>query len=28
VRTQCEQEANAAFADVGTSLETLRGNKQ
>jgi uncharacterized lipoprotein len=28
VRTQCEQEANAAFADVEASLEPLRGNQQ
>jgi hypothetical protein len=26
VRTQCEQEANAAFADVEKNLENLRGN--
>jgi hypothetical protein len=26
VRTQCEQEANAAFADVETNLENLRGD--
>lgn len=28
VRTQCEQEANAAFADVQKSLEPLRGNQE
>jgi len=28
VRTQCEQEANAAFAEAESSLETLRGNQQ
>ncbi len=28
VRTQCEQEANAAFADVETGLEPLRGNQE
>jgi len=28
VRTQCEQEANAAFADVEKSLEPLRGNQE
>ncbi len=28
VRTQCEQEANAAFAEVETGLEPLRGNQQ
>jgi hypothetical protein len=28
VRTQCEQAANAAFAEVQTSLEPLRGNQQ
>jgi hypothetical protein len=28
VRTQCEQEANAAFADARTNLETLRGNQE
>mgnify|MGYP001199980489 CR=1 FL=1 len=28
VRTQCEQEANAAFAEVETSLEPLRGNQE
>ena len=28
VRTQCEQEANAAFAEVQTSLEPLRGNQE
>jgi uncharacterized lipoprotein len=28
VRTQCEQEANAAFAETETSLDPLRGNKQ
>lgn len=27
VRTQCEQEANVAFADVQASLEPLRGNQ-
>jgi len=27
VRTQCEQEANAAFAEVQSSLEPLRGNQ-
>jgi hypothetical protein len=27
VRTQCEQEANASFADVRSSLESLRGNQ-
>jgi hypothetical protein len=26
VRTQCEQEANAAFADANKNLENLRGN--
>jgi hypothetical protein len=26
VRTQCEQEANAAFADAEKNLENLRGN--
>ncbi len=26
VRTQCEQEANAAFADAEASLQNLRGN--
>ncbi len=28
VRTQCEQEANAAFAEVEASLEPLRGNQE
>ena len=28
VRTQCEQEANAAFADSEKNLENLRGNAQ
>ena len=28
VRTQCEQEANAAFADAEQNLEPLRGNQQ
>ena len=28
VRTQCEQEANAAFAEARANLETLRGNQQ
>lgn len=28
VRAQCEQEANAAFAETGTTLEPLRGNQQ
>lgn len=28
VRTQCEQEANAAFAETETGLEPLRGNQQ
>lgn len=28
VRTQCEQEANASFAEVETSLQPLRGNQQ
>ncbi len=28
VRTQCEQEANAAFFDAQQSLETLRGNPE
>lgn len=28
VRTQCEQEANAAFAETETSLEPLRGNQE
>jgi hypothetical protein len=28
VRTQCEQEANAAFAETETSLDPLRGNQQ
>jgi len=28
VRTQCEQEANAAFADAEASLAPLRGNQQ
>lgn len=28
VRTQCVQEANAAFAEVKTGLEPLRGNQQ
>jgi hypothetical protein len=28
VRTQCEQEANAAFAEVESSLKPLRGNQQ
>ncbi len=27
VRARCEQEANAAFAEVRTSLEPLRGNQ-
>jgi hypothetical protein len=28
VRTQCEQEANAAFAEAESKLEPLRGNQQ
>ena len=28
VRTQCEQEANAAFGDARQNLEDLRGNQQ
>jgi len=28
VRTQCEQEANAAFVEVETGLEPLRGNPE
>jgi uncharacterized lipoprotein len=28
VRTQCEQEANAAFGDAQKQLEDLRGNQQ
>jgi len=28
VRTQCEQEANAAFAERESSLQDLRGNQQ
>jgi len=28
VRTQCKQEANASFAETGTSLEPLRGNPE
>ena len=28
VRTQCEQEANAAFGDARQELEDLRGNQQ
>jgi hypothetical protein len=28
VRTQCEQEANAAFAETEASLAPLRGNQQ
>jgi len=28
VRTQCEQEANAAFAEAETDLEPLRGNPE
>ena len=28
VRTQCEQEANAAFAEAQTSLAPLRGNPE
>ncbi len=28
VRTQCEQEANAAFSDAQQSLESLRGNPE
>jgi hypothetical protein len=28
VRTQCEQEANAAFADAQQGLQDLRGNQQ
>jgi hypothetical protein len=28
VRTQCEQEANAAFAELEQNLENLRGNAQ
>jgi hypothetical protein len=28
VRTQCEQEANAAFAEARQDLEDLRGNQQ
>ena len=27
VRVQCEQEANAAFADAGQDLQDLRGNQ-
>ena len=27
VRSQCEQEANASFSDVQSSLEPLRGNQ-
>jgi len=28
VRTQCEQEANAAFADAESKLQDLRGNQE
>jgi hypothetical protein len=28
VRTQCEQEANAAFAEDDAKLQDLRGNKE
>jgi len=28
VRTQCEQEANAAFADAEAGLQNLRGNQE
>ncbi len=28
VRTQCEQEANAAFAEVDAALQPLRGNQE
>jgi len=28
VRTQCEQEANAAFAEVEKNIEPLRGNQE
>jgi hypothetical protein len=28
VRTECEQEANAAFADAQAKLQNLRGNQQ
>ena len=28
VRTQCEQEANSAFASAETGLQDLRGNKE
>lgn len=28
VRTQCTQEANAAYADVETDLQNLRGNQE
>jgi hypothetical protein len=28
VRTQCEQEANAAFAQTESDLQDLRGNKE
>ena len=28
VRTQCEQEANAAYADAEQDLENLRGNQE
>jgi hypothetical protein len=28
VRTQCQQEANSAFAEAQQSLETLRGNPE
>jgi hypothetical protein len=28
VRTECEQEANAAFAEVETKLQDLRGNTE
>lgn len=28
VRTQCEQEANAAFADAEAKLQDLRGNQE
>lgn len=28
VRTQCEQEANAAFADAEADLQNLRGNQE
>lgn len=28
VRSQCEQEANAAFSEAASDLDDLRGNKQ